>query len=467
MWPGAQPTITESWIQDTNAYGISRRSERVSADVEWHFENDPEFQQKLEWVDGFVTKQVEPLDLLLGHPADVHDPLRNELIKPLQQKVKDAGLWAAHLGPELGGQGYGQLRLALLNEIIGRSRCAPVVFGSQAPDSGNAEILAHFGSGEQKKQYLEPLLAGDIVSCFSITEPAGGADPTSFTTSAVADGDSWVINGEKWFSSNARYARFLIVMAVTEPDAGRHRRMSMILVPTDTPGVEIVRNSATAGQPFRDGSHAYLRFTDVRVPLSNLLGDRGQAFAIAQTRLGGGRIHHAMRCVGLVQRALDMMCERALSRTTRGAALGTYQLTQEVIADSWMELQQYRLFVLQTAWRIDKYNDYQKVRGDISAVKAMMPKVLNNVASRALHLHGSIGTTDELPFARMVMESFQMGLADGPTEVHKVTVARELLKNYKPSESVFPDYHLVKREAEVKERYREVLDRHEEVAAWT
>ncbi|WP_179475232.1 acyl-CoA dehydrogenase family protein [Mycolicibacterium vinylchloridicum] len=434
--------------------------------MEWYFENDPDFEKQLVWVDQFVTQEIEPLDLLLGHPADVHDPLRNELIRPLQQQVKDRDLWAAHLGPELGGQGYGQLRLALLNEIVGRSRCAPVVFGSQAPDSGNAEILAHFGTDEQKARYLQPLLAGDIVSCFSITEPTGGADPTSFTTAAHQDGDEWVINGEKWFSSNARYAEFLIVMAVTDPEAGPHRRMSMLLVPAGTPGVEIVRNSATAGQPFRDGTHAYLRFTDVRVPSANLLGDRGAAFAIAQTRLGGGRIHHAMRCVGLVQRALDMMCERVLSRSTRGAPLANRQTVQELIADSWMELQQYRLLVLQTAWRIDKYNDYQKVRGDISAVKALMPKVLNNVASRALHLHGSIGTTDEMPFARMILESFQMGLADGPTEVHKVMVAREVLKNYQPTDSVFPAYHLISREAEARQRYRDELARHEAVTAW-
>ena len=189
----------------------------------WDFRTDPDYQLQLDWVDTFVRDQVEPLDLVLGDPYDKSDEAALAVVRPLQQQVKDRGLWAAHLGPELGGQGYGQLKLALLNEILGRSHWAPSVFGCQAPDSGNAEILAHYGTEEQKAEYLQPLLDGEISSCYSMTEPHAGADPTLFTTLAVQDGDEWVINGEKWFSSNARYASFYIVMAVTDPDVSAYR----------------------------------------------------------------------------------------------------------------------------------------------------------------------------------------------------------------------------------------------------
>ncbi|MEQ8495744.1 MAG: acyl-CoA dehydrogenase family protein, partial [Gammaproteobacteria bacterium] len=195
----------------------------------WDFETEPEFQQQLDWIDDFVRREVEPLDHLLGNQWNIHDPRFQQLARPLQAKVRERGLWACHLGPELGGKGYGQVKLALMNELFGRSRFGPIIFGAQAPDTGNAEILAHYGTPEQKQRFLEPLLANEIVSCFSMTEPQGGADPLVFTTSAVPDGDEWVINGEKWFSSNARYAAFFIVMAVTDPDASPYRRMSMFI----------------------------------------------------------------------------------------------------------------------------------------------------------------------------------------------------------------------------------------------
>ncbi|WP_234027678.1 acyl-CoA dehydrogenase family protein [Pseudonocardia dioxanivorans] len=342
----------------------------------WDFETDPDVAQELDWVDEFVRTEVEPVDEVVTHAWDVHDPVRNALIKPLQQVVRDKNLWACHLGPELGGKGYGQLRLALLNERLGRSHSAPVVFGCQAPDSGNAEILAHYGTDHLKKTFLEPLVANEIVSCFSMTEPHGGSDPTGFRTTAVLDGDEWVINGEKWFSSHALFADFLIVMAVTEPDAPPHRSMSMFVVPADTPGLERVRDVSVWGHEEPVGTHQYLRYTDVRVPAENLLGERGAGFAVAQTRLGGGRIHHAMRTVGLVGSAFEMMKRRAVSRTTKGERLADKQLVQEMIADTWIQLEQFRLLVLRTAWRIDRYNDYRKVRADISAVKAAMPKVL-------------------------------------------------------------------------------------------
>lgn len=406
----------------------------------WNFETDPEFQARLDWVDQFMTEEIEPLDHVIEYAWNIHDPASRILVPPLQEKVREKGLWACHLGPNLGGPGYGQLKLALLNEILGRSPHGPIVFGCQAPDSGNAEVLAHYGTDEQKKRFLEPLLRGDIVSSFSMTEPRGGSDPTGFVCKAVKDGDQWVISGEKWFSSNARYADFLIVLAVTDPDAAPSKRQSMFVVPTDTPGVTFVRNVASFGHSTAD--HGYLRYEDVRVPADALLGEVGGGFAVAQTRLGGGRIHHAMRTVSLVKRAFEMMCERALSRQTKGTTLANLQLVQAMIADSWVQMEQFRLFVLRTAWRIDKYNDYNKVRADIAGVKAAMPKVLHDVASRALQVHGSLGVSEEMPFGEMIMESYRMGLADGATEVHQVNLARQLLRNHEATTELFPTGHL-------------------------
>ena len=425
--------------------------------MDWNFETDPDFQTQLDWIDRFVREEVEPLDHILHDPWDVHNPANQRLVRPLQKQVKERRLWACHLGPELGGPGYGQVKLGLINEIIGRSRFGPVVFGCQAPDTGNAEILAHYGTPEQKAKYLQPLLDNEIVSCFSMTEPQGGADPRLFTTRAERDGDEWVINGEKWFSSNASYASFFIVMAVTDPDAAEYRRMSMFIVPADTPGIEFLHVSGLYGSREKSG-HAHLRYNNVRVPLENMLGERGDAFVVAQTRLGGGRIHHAMRTVAECRKMFDMMCERVVSRETQGERLSEKQMVQEKIADSWVEIEQFRLMVLRTAWLIDKYKDYNKVRKDISAIKAMMPKVLHDVASRALHLHGSIGVSDEMPFSEHLLWSYAMGLADGPTEVHKVTVARQILRNVKQSTSLFPSYHLPAARQRALEKYGHLLE---------
>lgn len=421
----------------------------------WDFETDPDFQRELDWADAFITAEVAPLESVLGSPYDVRDENRNRLVRPLQQKVRERGLWACHLGPELGGQGYGQVKLALLNEVIGRSAYGPTVFGCQAPDSGNAEILAHYGTPEQKARYLKPLLDNEIVSCFAMTEPQGGADPGVFTTRATRVGDEWRIDGEKWFASNARFASFLIVMAVTEPDAPVHARTSMLIVPTDTPGLSILRNT---GYGDHEGTHAYLRFENVRVPAENMLGEPGGGFVVAQVRLGGGRIHHAMRTIAMARAAFDSMCERVVSRRTRGQSLSDFQMVQEKIADSWVEIEQFRLLVLRTAWLIDKHNDYKAVLKDIAAVKAAMPKVLHDVASRALHLHGSIGLSREMPFAQQVIDSYFLGLADGPTEVHKVTVAKQVLRGYAPVNDMFPRYHVPAVKARAQEAVAGRLD---------
>jgi acyl-CoA dehydrogenase len=427
----------------------------------WDFSTEPEFQQKLDWIREFVIQEIEPIDLAFSGEDAIYDmshPVHKEVIRPLQEQVKAQNLWACHLDPQLGGLGYGQVKLGLMNEILGRSSWAPSVFGCQAPDSGNAEILAHYGTDAQKEHYLEPLLNGEIRSCYSMTEPQAGADPQEFTCRAWREGDEWVIEGEKWFSSNLRFASFIIVMAVTDPDVPVYQGTSMFLVPADTPGVDVIRHTGLGWEPLGHvGDHAYVKYDKVRVPADNLLGGEGQAFKIAQTRLGGGRIHHAMRTIGVAQRCFDMMCERVLSRTTQGGPLSQKQFVQGYVADSWLEILQFRLLVLHAAWVIDQRGG-QAARAEIAAVKVATPKILKDVVWRAMHTHGALGVSNEMPFAHIWMQAPIMGIADGPTEVHKVTIARQALKDYEPSPGLFPSQHLPDRVAAARERFAHVLD---------
>src|SRR3954447_21679955 len=424
----------------------------------WDFETEPEFQEKLDWIDQFLTEKIEPIDLVF--PGLAYHPLEGklrDLVDPLKQEVRDQGLWACHLGPDLGGPGYGQMKLALMNEKLGRSNWAPIIFGTQAPDTGNAEIIAHYGTDEQKEKYLQPLLNGELFSSYSMTEPQGGSDPTQFVTRAEKDGDEWVINGWKFFSSNAHSASFLIVMVVTNPEVSAYQGMSMFLVPSDTPGVNIVRNVGLMGERLgTQGHHALIHYDNARVPAENLLGGEGQAFAIAQTRLGGGRIHHAMRTVGMCQKAIDMMCERALSRTTQGSSLASKQMVQEYVADSWIELHQFRLMVLHAAWVIDQVGGH-KARKAIGAVKVATAKVLKDIVFRAMHVHGSLGVSNEMPLIGLWTMAPVMGIADGPTEVHKITVARQVLKSYQPSPGLFPTQHLPERVAAARAQFAEII----------
>jgi acyl-CoA dehydrogenase len=421
----------------------------------WDFSTEPEFQEQLDWMDTFVREEVQPLDLLWGdrafHPLD---PALRAIVDPLKQQVRERGLWACHLGPDLGGQGYGQVKLALMNEILGRSLWASIVFGTQAPDTGNAEIIAHYGTESQKRDYLQPLLAGELFSAYSMTEPQGGSDPSLFETTATRDGDDWVIDGWKFFTSNARTASFLIVMALTDRTVPVTRGMSMFLVPTDTPGVEIVRNIGLMGERVPgSGMHALIRYDGVRVPADSLLGGEGQAFVIAQTRLGGGRVHHAMRTVGTATKALDMLCERAVSRRTRDGVLADKQGVQVDVADSYIELTQFRLFVLYVAWCIDQGHDPRAVRRDIAAIKVLTPQVLHNVTRRAIQVHGALGVSDELPLGGLWMTAPVMGLVDGPTEVHRTTVARQVLRGYTPVTGPWPSQHLPTRVAAAREKF--------------
>lgn len=430
--------------------------------MSWSFETDPEFQASLAWIDEFTRNEIEPLDLVFRGPGDPFDPdsPAARAMAPLKAIVKERGLWACHLEHELGGQGYGQVNLGLMNEILGRSRFGPSVFGCQAPDSGNAEILAKFGTEDQKARFLAPLLNGDIASCYSMTEPQAGADPAEFTCTSTREGDEWVINGEKWFASHARFSEFLLVMVVTSPEKPIHQGASIILVEKDTPGMEILRNSAVGPYVEQgDGVHAYIRFSNCRVPADNLLGEEGQGFLVAQTRLGGGRVHHAMRSVGKLKKAMDMMCERAVSRTTKGGLLGDKQFTQEKIADSYTQILQYRLHVLYTAWLIDKHKEYNReVRKEIAAIKAATPKVLQDVVYRAMHLHGSLGMSDEIPLMYMWGDIPELGVVDGPTEVHKITVARTVLRDYEAAPGLFPSYHTPTQREHAMKKYGHYLN---------
>ncbi len=350
-------------------------------------------------------------------------------IRELQAQVKELGLWAGHLPAEAGGMGLGVMEYGLLNELIGRSFFAPRIFGSNAPDSGNAEILWHFGTDEQKERFFWPLQRGDVRSFFSMTEPeVSGADPTHLQTKAVRDGDHWVINGHKWYSTNANGAAFGIVMAETEPDAPAHQRYSQIIVPADTPGVELVRPISVMGHT-TGGGHWEIRYNDVRVPLSYTLGAPGSGFAIAQTRLGPGRIHHCMRWLGQAQRGFDLLCRYSMERQAFGGPLAEKQTVQNWIAESAAEIQAARLMTLHAAWRIDQLG-MRAARIDISLIKFAVANMLMQVLDRAIQVHGGLGVSDDTPLAFMWRQGRAARIYDGPDEVHKMVVSRAILKNY-------------------------------------
>jgi alkylation response protein AidB-like acyl-CoA dehydrogenase len=360
---------------------------------------------------------------------DREDDNADALVAELQAEVRAAGLWAPHVPPDAGGSGTGFLDYAYLNEQIGRTLWGQLVFGCQAPDAGNAEILHLFGTDEQKQRWLFPLVAGEIRSFFSMTEPeVPGSDPTTLRTRAVRDGDDYVIDGHKWFSSSAEGAAFGIVMAVTDPDADPHRRASQIVVPADTPGVEIVRAIPTMGHRGRNWStHCEVTYTNVRVPAANLLGEQGAGFRIAQKRLGPGRIHHVMRWLGQMQRAFELMCTYALEREAFGEPLAQKQTVQNWIADSYAEIQACRLTTLDAAHKIDAGDE---ARVEISAIKFSAARVLQDVIDRAIQVHGARGLTDETPLAHMAMMARAGRIYDGPDEVHRQVVARRILKAF-------------------------------------
>jgi acyl-CoA dehydrogenase len=421
----------------------------------WDFSTDPEFEEKLEWMRSFVRDEILPIETL-----DLpYDKVR-EVVRPLQQQVRDMGLWAAHLEPELGGGGFGQVKLGLMHEILGQTAYAPMVFGNNAPDSGNAELLAVGSkSDKQKDQWLWPLLDGRLRSAFSMTEPGAGADPTLLKTRAVRDGEEWVINGHKWFTSNGSVADFLIVMAVTNPDVHPYQGSSMIVVPTDTPGVNILRDVPTMENPVEHfgvfGGHSEIIYADVRVPYENLIGDEGSGFVLAQKRLGPGRIHHCMRWLGQSRRAFDMLCERSVSRYTHGSYLAEKQTIQNWVADSLAEMTAARLMTLFAAWKMDQVGP-ANARTEIAMIKYYGASVLYNVIDRSIQVHGSLGFSTDLPLEHMYRAARAARIYDGPDEVHKVTVARQVLKGYKPVD--VPTEHIPTRRTAAKAKFAEYLD---------
>ena len=423
----------------------------------WEFETEPEYQAKLDWARAFVDREILPLETL-----DLDDAALLRAVAPLQDEVRAQGLWAAHLPPELGGMGFGQVRLGLMHEILGQSPLAPVVFGNNAPDSGNAELLAlgieASGRHEQRRLWLEPLLEGRLRSGFSMTEPGAGADPTRITTTAVRDGEEWVVNGHKWFTTNGSVADFLIVMCVTNPDVHPYAGCSMVLVPADTPGVEVVRDVPTMEHPLahpgRLGGHAEILYRDVRVPADNLVGNEGDGFRLAQLRLGPGRIHHAMRWLGQSRRAFDMLCERAVSRHLHGSVLADKQMAQAWVADSMAEMAAARLMTLQAAWTMDR-KGAAAARVEIAMIKYYGATVLYNVIDRAIQVHGSLGFSTDLPLEHMYRAARAARIYDGPDEVHKVTVARQVLKGYAPVE--VPTEHVPTRRQAARTRFAALL----------
>ncbi len=424
----------------------------------WDFETEPEFEEKLEWMREFVRDEIIPLEEL-----NVSEEQMAEITKPMKAEVRRRRLWAAHLPPELGGGGFGQVKLGLMHEILGQTGRAPSIFGNNAPDSGNAELLALGGTAEQKKKWMEPLLAGEMRSAYSMTEPdTAGSDPKLLKTRATRDGDDWVIEGHKWFTSNGSRADFLITMAVTDTEVHPYSGSSMFIVPTDSPGLNIIRDVPVMSEPDHKtgepGGHAEIIYDKCRIPFENVVGGEagiGEGFVLAQKRLGPGRIHHAMRWLGVSKRAFDMLCERAVSRFSHGSLLSEKQMVQDWIATSHAEMEAARLLTLHAAWRMDQVGA-SNARNEIAIIKFYGAKVLYNVIDRAIQVHGALGFSTDMPLELMYRRARAARLVDGADEVHKMTVARRILKNYAAVE--VPSEHRPTRRRMVEERFADFLD---------
>jgi acyl-CoA dehydrogenase len=397
------------------------------------FSPTPEVAELRERVLDFLDDEYYPheREIMEAMDAEVGPgvPYPAKLVE-LREKAKAKGLWNLFMPDERFGPGLKNWEYGLLCEEMGRSpAAAPMVFNCSAPDTGNMEILAEHGTPEQRERWLEPLLEGRIRSCFSMTEPdVSGSDPTLLQASAVLDGDEWVIDGHKWFTSGAVGAELAIAMVITDPDAPPYSRASMICVPTDTPGFNLVRPIPVMGHSEGPG-HCEIRYEGCRVPAGNLLGERGAGFAIAQDRLGPGRIHHCMRAIGTAERAHEMMCRRANERVAFGGPLADKQFVQEAIATSRMEIDQARLLTLYAAWRMDTEGK-RAARQAISAIKIVAANMVMDVLDRAIQIHGSLGMTDDTPLAAMWRFSRMLRLADGPDEVHKMVLARRELNRW-------------------------------------
>lgn len=395
---------------------------------------DFEISDKMKAVTGMINEFVDKELIPLEHDFLTKDFTRLEpVIEEKRKMVKQMELWAPNQPKEYGGMGLNLVEHGLVSEALGRSPMGHYVFNCQAPDAGNMEILHKFGTHEQHEKYLKPLVEGKIRSCFSMTEvEMPGSNPVMMDTTAVKDGSDYIINGQKWYSTAADGSQFSICMAVTNPDAPAHLRASMIIVPTDNPGFNLVRNIPVMGH---EGSgyfsHAEVLFQSCRVPQSNLLGPEGQGFVIAQERLGPGRIHHCMRWIGVCNRAFELMCKRVNKRmiSPDGKTLATKQIIQAMVADSAAEIQAAKLMTLHAAWRIDNLGQ-KAAKVDISLIKFFVANVMQNVIDRALQVHGGLGMTDDTILAFFFRHERAARIYDGADEVHRMNVAKTILKEY-------------------------------------
>jgi acyl-CoA dehydrogenase len=390
------------------------------------FEIPPRIQSLTARARAFLEAEVTPLERELAEKGFF---AVEPALAAARAKVKAEGMWAPQLPAELGGMGLGLLEHAFMSEALGRSPLGHYVFGCQAPDAGNLEILHLFGTPEQKKRWLEPLAAGEIRSCFSMTEPQSpGSNPTQLDCRARREGGDYVIDGRKWFTSSADGAAFAVVMAVTDPDAPPHRRASMIIVPTDTPGFQRVRNISVMGHPGEGHqSHAEIVYEGCRVPVENRLGPEGAGFAIAQERLGPGRIHHCMRWLGICDRAFELLVRRAATRRIDDELLGHKGIVQAWIAECRAKIAAARLLTLETAWKIDRHG-FKAAVEEVSLIKFFVADALGEVLDRAIQAHGALGVTDDTPLAFWFAHERAARIYDGPDEVHKVSVARRIIK---------------------------------------
>jgi acyl-CoA dehydrogenase len=396
------------------------------------FNPSPQVESLRERVVAFMDEHVYPQELEATEALDAEVRVDSNAVYPevlveMRERAKSEGLWNLFMPDERYGPGLTNWEYGLLCEEMGRSPIvAPMAFNCSAPDTGNSEILAEHGTDEQKEAWLAPLLDGQIRSCFSMTEPeVAGSDPTTLRARAVREGDEWVIDGHKWFTSGAVGAELAIAMVVTDPEAAPYARASMILVPTDTPGFNLIRPVPVMGHDGGPG-HCEVVYEGCRVPAANLLGPEGAGFAIAQDRLGPGRIHHCMRAIGTAERAIEMMCRRANSREAFGGPLAEKQFVQDFIARSRMEVDQARLLTLYAAWKMDTASK-RAARQEISMIKVVAANVVMEVLDRAIQVHGALGMTDDIPLATMWRFSRMLRIADGPDEVHKMVIARREL----------------------------------------
>ena len=385
----------------------------------------------------FVEEKVGPVEVEYHDEVSVgdrwsHTPRQDEIMESLKAEARRLGLWNFFLPESQGGAGISNLDYAHLAEIMGRSRLASEAFNCSAPDTGNMEVLERYGSEEQKKEWLVPLLAGEIRSAFAMTEPGvASSDATNIATSAVLDGDDWVISGEKFYISGAgdKRCKIMIVMVVTDPDAPKHTRQSQILVPMDAEGVEVIRPMHVFGRDDAPHGHMHIKYHNVRVPQSNIILGRGRGFEIAQGRLGPGRIHHCMRSIGAAEKALDLMCKRSVSRDAFGKPLAELGGNYDIIADSRIEIEMCRLLTYKAAWLMDTIGN-KAARDAISQIKVAVPNMALRVIDRAIQMHGAAGVSQDFPLAALWTGQRTLRLADGPDEVHRRVIARKELAKY-------------------------------------